>query len=236
TAAVAAAGVLAVAAAVAPGLGLGVATLLFAVGLAWQGGPLAAAALLALAAPLWWLFGRRGGAWLAVYAGAGLGLAGVAPAAPLLAGFLLAPAPAAALSALSALVAMGASAVSGRQAVLAAPSVGLVTDPWAQAGAALALEQLVASWAPAAVTLGWATAAALMSLCCRRASRPFALLGVALGACALMGAYAAAGAAGDAGNALVTWMSDPLLRGVAVSSILMVLVVAAGPPVRAEEE
>ena len=236
TATLAAAGLLAAAAAVAPGLGLGVATLLFAAGLAWQGAPLAAAALIALAVPCWWLFGRRGGAWLAAYAGAGLGVAGVAPAAPLLAGFVLPPLPAAALSALSALIAMGASAASNRQGVLAAPTVDFVTGPWEQAGGALAFEQLATSWAPVAVMGGWAAAAALVSLCCRPASRRVALVGVALGVSALTGGYALAAVAADAVNASVTWMNGALLQSVAASSILMVLVVVAGPPIRAEEE
>ena len=232
----AACALLALAAALAPGLGLGVATALLAAGIARQGAPLVAVTLLVLSVPVWWLYGRRGSAWLAVYAGTPLGLAGIAPAAPLLAGFVLPPLPAAGLSALGALITMGASAASGAEAPFTTVAPALLTDPWGAAGGSFAFEHLTASAAPLAVMLGWAAAGAAMSLCCRSASRLMALLGVGLGTFALAGGYLLADLLAAQGNASVTWAGQPLLLSVAASSILMVLVVAAGPPTRAEEE
>ena len=232
----AACALVALAAVLAPGLGLGIATILLAAGIARQGAPLAAVTLVVLSVPVWWLFGRRGSAWLAVYAGVPLGVAGVAPAAPLLAGFVVPPLPAAGLSALGALIAMGASAASGAEAPFTTIAPALITDPWGSAGGSFAFEQLTASAAPLAVMLGWAVAGAAMSLCCRSASRLMALLGVGLGTLALAGGYLLADLLAAQGNASVTWVGQPLLLSVAASSILMVLVVAAGPPTRAEEE
>ena len=227
---------LALATLLAPGLGLGVATLLLAAGLARQGAPLAAVTLTAISVPVWWLFGRRSRAWLAVFTGPALGVAGLAPAAPLLAGFVMPPLPAAALSSLGALVTMGVSAVSGETAPFIDVAWGIVADPWGAAGGSHTLGALTASAAPLAVLVGWGAAGAVMSACCRSASRLMALLGTALGTLALAGGYLLADTLARQVNASVTWAGQPLLISVVASSILMVLVVAAGPPTRAEED
>lgn len=224
------------AAVLAPGLGLGVATALLLLGLALEGMLLAAGLLLAVTAVAWWFFGRRGAAWLAALCGPALGVLRVSPAAPLLAGFVLPPLPAAVLSALGAVLTMGASAASGSSAPFTDVNWSFFADPWASAAGAQAASELVSSPAPLMVVLGWAVAGAAMSLCCRSASRLMALLGTALGAAALAGGYLLADAVAREVNASVTWSSQPLLLSVAASSILMVLVVAAGPPTRAEEE
>jgi len=231
-----AAALVALAAALAPGLGLGTGTVLLGIGIAGQGAVLTAVVLLVLALPVWWLFGRRGGGWLAVCAGPVLGIAALAPAAPLLTGFVLPPAAAAALSALGALVTMGASAASGAGAPFAVVAPGFLTDPWGAAGGSFAFRQLAASAAPVAVMGGWAASAAVMSACCRFASRLMALAGAALGALALLAGYLLADVIAAQVNTSVTWAGQPLILSVAASSILMVLVVAAGPPTRAEEE
>lgn len=228
--------VLAVAAALAPGLGLGFATLLLGAGIARQGALLTALIFLIVCAALWWLFGKRGAAWVAPYAGPILGLGGLAPSAPLLAGFVMPPLPAAALSALGALLTMGASVASGATAPFVRVLPDLFADPWAAAGGSFAFQQLTASAAPVAVIAGWAGAAALMSLCSRSASRLMALLGVALGTLTLSGGYLLASLLADAVNASVTWTGMPLILSVGGSFILMVVVVAAGPPTRPEEE
>jgi eukaryotic-like serine/threonine-protein kinase len=232
----AAAALVGVAAIFAPGLGLGVATALLTAGIARQGMVLAALLLFAIAAAAWWVFGRRGAAWLAVFAGPVAGVARVSPVAPLLAGFVLPPLPAAGLSALGALFTMAASAASGSSAPFTDVAWSLLTDPWGTAASAPAVADLVSSPAPFAVLLGWSVAGAAMSLCCRSASRLMALLGVALGTLALAGGYLLADLIAAEVNASVTWSGQPLLLSVVSSSILMVLVVAAGPPTRAEEE
>ncbi|MDY0087564.1 MAG: hypothetical protein RBS78_03305, partial [Coriobacteriia bacterium] len=223
-------------AALAPGLGLGLATVLLAAGIAKQGAVLAALVLLAVCVPLWWLFGRRGAGWLSVFAGPVFGLAHIAPVAPLLAGFVMPPLQAAALSALGALLTMGASAASGASAPFVSVLPHLFIQPWSTAGGSHAFEPLTSSAAPVAVVLGWAAAAALMSLCSRSSSRLMALLGVVLGTLPLTGGYLLADVLARAGNASVTWAGLPLLLGVGASSILMVVVIVAGPPTRPEEE
>ena len=80
---------------------------------------------------------------------------------------------------------------------------------------------------------------ALMSLMCRLANRPAALAGAGLAGLTLYGGYLAAEfitQALSAGAASATWLGTGLLPHFTASLILMVLVVAAGPPVRAEEE
>lgn len=230
------AAVVAAAAAFAPGLGLGLATALFAAGIARQGALLAAFILLVVCVPLWWLFGRRGAGWLSVFAGPALGLAHIAPAAPMLTGFVTPPLQAAALSALGALVTMGASAASGASPPFVRVLPGFIIQPWSTAGGAHAFGTLASSAAPLAVVLGWAASGALMSLCSRSSSRLMAFLGVALGTLALAGGYLLAEVLATAGNASVTWTGSPLLLGVGASSILMMVVIIAGPPTRPEEE
>lgn len=232
----AAVALVALAGALAPGLGLGLGTVLLGIGIAGQGAMAAAAVLLVVSVPVWWLFGRHGGGWLAVCAGPALGVAALAPATPLLAGFVLPPFAAAGLSALGALVTMGASAASGAAAPFAVVAPGFLADPWGAAGGSFAFEALTATAAPVAVMLGWAAAGAVMSVCCRSASRLMALAGTALGALVLIAGYLLADVLATQVNASVTWAGQPLILSVAASSILMVLVVAAGPPTRAEEE
>ncbi len=89
---------------------------------------------------------------------------------------------------------------------------------------------------PIAVIAGWAIAALVMSLACRHASRLLAMGGLALGVAILYGGYLLADLIAQAFNASATWTGQTLLASLMASSILMVLVIAAGPPVRAEEE
>jgi hypothetical protein len=75
-----------------------------------------------------------------------------------------------------------------------------------------------------------------MSLACRHASRLFALGGLAMSVAILYAGYLLADLIAAAFNASATWTGQTLLASLMASSILMVLVIAAGPPVRAEEE
>ncbi len=230
------AALVALAGVLAPGLGLGIGTALLSIGIVREGMVLAGVSLFVIAAVVWWAFGRRGAGWLASFAGPLLGMARVSPSAPLLTGFVLPPLPAAGISAFAALLTMTASAASGGSAPFADVEWTMLLNPWGVIAASAAFGELLSTPAPLAVLLGWSAAGVTMSLCCRSASRLMALVGIALGSVALLGGYLLADVVASQGNASVTWSSEGLLLRVAASSILMVLVVAAGPPIRAEEE
>jgi hypothetical protein len=96
--------------------------------------------------------------------------------------------------------------------------------------------------------LGWPIAAFVMSLLARRASRVFAVLGVAAGGGVLYGAYVLAelvsvrlggaqpGGAGSLTSVHGTWTGTALLVPLGASLILVALVALLGAPVRPEEE
>ena len=226
----------ALAALLAPGLGLGAGTLVLAAGIAAAGMVITAFVLFALAALVWWTLGRRGAGMLAVYGAPLLGVGHVSPLAPLLAGFVLPPLPAAGLGAAGALLTLAASAASGAAAPFVAVRPRFLADPWVVASASDAFTDLLSSPAPLAVIAGWTGAAATMSWACRSATRSSALIGTAFGIGMLAGGYLLAEVVSRAVNTSVTWTGAPLLLSLTASSILMVLVVAAGPPTRPEEE
>ncbi|MDP2182086.1 MAG: serine/threonine-protein kinase [Actinomycetota bacterium] len=235
-AAAAVAGLVALAAVLAPGLGTGLALLVLCAGIgAGASWPLAAA-LAAIGTAVWLAAGRRDSGVLAALVAPPLGVAHLAPTAPLLAGFALSPLRAALLGGFGATLTMLASAASGGEAPYLLVASRWLTDPIGLRAPDATISALLTSSAALAPIVAWGLAAAAMSLACRRASRPAAVLGAFLGTAALYGGYALADAIARLGNTSATWSGQSLLPHVTASLILIVLVIAAGPPVRGEEE
>lgn len=235
-AAAAVAGLIALAAVLAPGLGTGLALLVLCVGIGAGASWALAAALAAIGTAVWLAAGRRDSGVLAALVAPPLGAAMLAPATPLLAGFALSPLRAALLGGLGATLTTLASAASGGEAPYLAVTSRWFVDPIGLRAPDAAMRALLTSPAALAAIVAWALAAAAMSLACRRASRTAAVLGAFLGGGTLYGGYALADAIARQGNGSATWSGQPLLPHLAASLILVVLVIAAGPPVRAEEE
>ncbi len=231
-----AAALAALAALLAPGLGLGVALGVVAAGLIRAGMIVGGLSFFALSAALWWFFGRRGSGLLTAFAAPALGALRVSPVTPLLAGFLFPPLRAAALSGAGAALTMLASAASGGRPPFTEVSRTFLLAPWTTATTEGSVRYLLADAAPLAVVVAWMLAGAITSLACRFSTRPAALFGVSLGAATLLGGYLLADSIATVGNTSMTWAGTGLLSALGASSILMVLVVAAGPPTRAEEE
>ncbi|MBE0477184.1 MAG: serine/threonine protein kinase [Coriobacteriia bacterium] len=231
TAAAAAAALVALAGALAPGLGLALGLACLAAGLgtvSW----LASATVVLLGGAWWRLLGRDGSAQaLFTLAAPAMAALGAGPAAPLLAGFASPPLAAAASSAASAVAVMSVSAASGGTPPLLRVPPSLLADPVGTLGAA-PLGALVADPGPLLVVAAWATAGATSSLLCSRSTRTGAWAGAVLGG-VLMGAAYAIWAAMPAG---FEWPDETVLRQLSASLIMVVLVAAAGPPARPEEE
>ncbi len=247
-AAVAGAAVLAAAAAaLAPGLGLAVATGILLLGMA-RVLPLPHVGILSLAAiVVWWTAGRRESGMLAALAAPALGVARIATAAPLLAGFALRPLRAAVLSGFGAALTLYLSVMSRSAApyvdlpLLFLPAEDAV--PASEVAKAVFGAPRGDGWLllatvlpPLVVVAAWALAAALMSTACGRATRASAVFGVVLGSATLLGGYLLADTIAVSFNGSVTWFDPLLLSRLTASSILVMLVVAAGPPARAEQE
>jgi len=245
---VGAAALAALAAGLAPPLGLAVAVIILFAGMTQVFPAPHVGVLFVAAAIVWWTVGRRSSGLLAGLCAPALGVAYLAPAAPVLAGFALRPVRAAVLSAFGAALTMYVSMASSSTAPhIDVPVRFLPTEkaysasragdlaiggaPWSQA---LVFQDLIG---PLVVIAAWALAAALMSLSCGRATRNSALLGAVLGFAILLAGYSLADMlVTPAYNDSVTWFGPVLLSRLAASSILVVLVIAAGPPIRAEEE
>jgi hypothetical protein len=221
----------ALAAALAPGLGAALGFGLFAVGagiaLGWATGLVVALVLGAF----WAARGRAGRTdAFAPVIGPMLGLAHAAPAAPLLLGFVYPPLAAALTSGVTALTVMAAAVVSGAYAPLLSVCVHFVSDPLQPAPAAADAVSRLLTPGTGIVVLAWMLAGALTSLGCRRATRAGAFAGVLAGSAALLGGYAAwswlAGSFGPEAFAL----------DLTVSVGIALVVVALGAPTRPEEE
>ena len=231
----------------APALGISVGIVLFVAGLVASNAYWTAAILLVLAGAYWWFVARRDtAAALVPLAAPVLGIAHLSLASPFLAGFALAP-----LQAGLAALAGGALCVLAWASSPALVSFGnvdwhLLVSPFAgdpEVMTAVGARLHLAWTTPFAyiVLATWAIAAIAMSLLCRRASRPAAFLGAGVAALALWGGYYLAGtvaASGGPSVALLSWetVREPFARQMTASLILVVLVIAAGPPVRPEEE
>jgi eukaryotic-like serine/threonine-protein kinase len=236
----AASALIALAAALAPSLGVGLGLVAFSVGLfarqLWLFGILFAAA-----AGAWWWFAARRHAGLAVLplAAPVLGMAQVPFLMPLLAGFVLPPLPAAAAAAAGALLQLFASAASGDAGPYASVALEVLSDPTRIPRAGHAVQAALLSPAAWVAFLGWPVAAFLMSVLCRRATRAAAFAGAVFGGAALVGANTLAGMTARAvhsGTAPANWTSTEFVASLGGSLILMAAVIALGAPTRAEEE
>ncbi len=235
-AATAGAALAALAGLLAPGLGaaLGLTTLLVALGV--TGWWLAAGGLWLAGALVWWYAGRRGAGFAGALASPLLGSVLLAPAAPLLLGFTLPPLRSAALAAYAGGITMLASAASSGRAPYLEVGLGWLARPVGTRISAGGVRELLSTPAPLVIIAAWAFAAWAMSLACSRASRASAIAGAAVAAVALVGGYAGAQVVSSAFNGSVTWSGEALLPHVVASLILVVVVIAAGPPTRPEEE
>nr|MDA3936730.1 hypothetical protein [Actinomycetota bacterium] len=228
---------IALAAILVPSLGMLLGLTAFSVGLFAFDAPWLAAGFTVLTALYWWFVGRRSaGAAAGPLAGPVLGVAHAASAAPLLLGFALTPLKAAAASAMSAALTMLAAAASGGTPPYLAVGWKLLIDPWETHVTGGSVKLLISSAAPLAVLVAWAIAGAAMSIACHRASRGAAMLGAALGTSAMVGGSLIAHEIAAASGALNGWTGATLAQELTASLILVVLVVAAGAPTRAEEE
>jgi hypothetical protein len=200
------------------------------------------AVLFAIGAAVWWWFvaRRSAGAAIVPLAAPVLGVAHVPFLTPLLAGFMLPPLPAAAAGLAGGVLQLLASSASAQSLPFSAVSPALLANP--TAGVAVAPNVSAAFLDPAAwvALLGWPVAALLMSVLSRRATRVSAFIGAVLGGAALVGAGVLARLAASGMHAPAAVAKDWTGTGFAVSLsgslILVMLVIALGAPVRAEEE
>jgi hypothetical protein len=229
-------GLVVLAGALAPSLGvlLGVGCLVAGIGLG--GSPFVAAGIALIAAVWWWFSARHEpGAAVLPLAAPVFSAARVGFVQPLIAGFALTPGPAAATALAGGALAMLASAVSAQ----GAPYLWVWLPDAAAVGhyelATMSVRALVTAPGTYIALAGWPAAAALMSWLCGRATRLAATVGAVAGAAVLGGAYLLALEATRALGGLV-WTTTPLAVSLGASLILVLLVVALGPPVRAEAD
>ncbi len=237
---VAAVALVALVGALSPSLGTGLGLIAFAIGLFAMRLWLLAAMFSVGAVLWWWFFARRSdGAAVLPLSAPLLAIARVPYLMPLLAGFSLAPAPAAAAAFCGGALAFLAAASSGAFAPLLGVDLRLLVDPRAALWHAGAIKAAFANPGTWIALLGWAAAAAVMSLFSRRASRLGAVLGAIAGSAVLAASYALARFAGSAlgvRSVYNRWLGSAFAVSLAVSLILVMLVAALGAPVRAENE
>lgn len=231
-----AAGLAALAGLLAPGLGTAIGLLAFVVGLAFAGFYAVAAVFAVVGGLMWWFVGREGAALSGALLTPALGIARLAPAGSLLIAYETSVLRATLLGAYAGGLTMLASAASGGRAPYLDVDWRFFVDPLATRVTAGGLRELLSTPAPLAVIAAWAAAAGMMSLLCRFASRGAAVGGGFLGMLALYGGYSLADVIARSLDASATWSGELLLPHLTASSILIVLVIAAGPPLRAEEE
>lgn len=223
---VAVAAVIALCAAVVPGLGLGLAFIAVSIGAFVQVGWAQGIALGITLGALWWVWGRAG-RWeliaplyeplLAVFK---LGAAG-----PALAGFFMRPARAAGASALASTLLMIASAGSGFGSPLLSVDPGLAFSPWTTF--ARHTTGMSALFHPTSLLIiaVWAGAGGAGSLIARRGTRTAGVVSVLASTGILLGGYLAWSTLRGFG---IT--SGDLLPQFAASTALVVLVAIVGPP------
>jgi len=231
-----AAALAAVAGLLAPGLGTAIGLLAFVTGLAFGGFYVLAGAFALAGGFMWWFVGRKGAALSGALLTPALGVARLAPAGSLLLAYEVTMVRATLLGAYAGALTMLASAASGGRAPYLDIDWRFFLDPLATRVTAGGLRELLSTPAPLAVIAAWAAAAAIMSLFCRFASRAAAVGGGFFGMLALYGGYSMADVIARSLDASATWSGELLLPHLTASSILVVLVIAAGPPLRAEEE
>jgi hypothetical protein len=222
----------------APSLGvlLGIGCLV--AGLITSGAVVVASAVVLGTGVWWWFVARRdpGAAVLPLAAPVlAAGFAGTAQ--PLIAGFALRrPASAAVTGLFGGVLAVSASALSAQSAPYLWVWLPDAASPERYDLAMNSLRVLWTSWPVYLALLGWPAAAALMSWACRRATRPSAALGAVGGGAVLAFAYLLADEAGQRLGIEQRWMSPQAGGALLGSLILVLLVVALGPPLRAEED
>lgn len=249
----AAAGLVALAGALAPSLGIGLGIGCFLAGLLRAGLWPIALGLLLIGGTWWWFLARHDmSAAVLPLAGPILAFVRLAFAQPLLAGFTLPPLRAAITGLLGGALTMLASAASAQGSPWLAVWPGYALDVWNADLAYQGVRVLVTSPAALMALLGWPAAAAFMSYLSSRATRAGAALG-ALGGTALLGfSYVLAARVSSAVGGTGSEELGELLLGaqfgrgaygetlfavtLAGSLILMAIVIWLGPPVRAEEE
>jgi hypothetical protein len=236
-----AAGVVALAGALAPSLGTGLGLVAFAIGLFALRVWLLGGAFALGAAAWWWFFARRSaGAAVLPLSAPVLGVARVPYLMPLLAGFSLPPLTAAAAAFVGGVLQLLASAASAQRAPYAAVGPQLLANP--AAGVLVGTNVARAFSSPAAwiALLGWPLAALVMSLLSRRATRFSAVMGTVVGGGVLVGTNVLAGMATTVlhggRSAALSWTGTAFSSSLSGSLILIVLVIVLGAPVRAEEE
>jgi hypothetical protein len=185
---------------------------------------------------VWWLLGRRGSGLLGALVAPPLAAVRLGLAAPLLTGFSIPPLRAGALGGMGAIVTIIASAASGGRPPYLLVNWEWFLDPFATRIVNGNVGALVQQPGTLAVIVAWTAAAVVMSLACQRASRVWALGGLAMSVGVLYAGYLLADVLANTFNTSATWTGEALLVGLMASSILVVLVIAAGAPVRAEEE
>lgn len=211
----------------APALGLGAGLVVLAAGAFAVAWPLGLA--IAVAGALWWLaLGRtRAGAGVVPAFAPLFGVLRASPALPVLAGFFVDGIWAAGAAGAAAGLVMVVTSIVSRADTLAAVRwqalVAPLSAPWPTAGVtgALVLRAVI-------TVLAWGLAAVLSSLGSRRGTRLGALVGAAAG---LLACTAALGPWMTAG----TRMAPSALLQTGIASILMLVVIVAGPPVQAND-
>jgi len=228
TARVGGAALVALAAALVPAIGIALAIVALAAGLAASHAIVAAIVLVVLGTAHWVLVARHNHAdGLAPLFAPVLAVARLALAVPLLLGFAFEPLPAALAAAFSSLAVSAVAAASGAGAPLLTVAPRMLVAPYAAPGWWRALLDPGVALA----ALAWGLAAAVCSLACRRATRLSSAGGGLVGLAILFGGYAGWGALRH-----VAGSDAALLQQLAASLILFGVVVAAGPPLRGEDE
>ncbi len=225
--------------ALAPSLGIGLGVVCMVTGLFAAGLPLAGAGLAVFGAVWWWAVARRSpGAAVLPLAAPMLGALSLPLAQQLIAGFALRPLAAAVSGLLGGVLALLASAATLHGPPYSNVGASLAVRLWDLDLAGNSIEALVTSPATWVALAGWPLAAALMAVGCSRASRLGAFLGTIAGSAALFGAYTLAGRVAIASSSPTAseWTGSNLSLVQAGSLILVLLVVALGAPLRAEEE
>jgi serine/threonine-protein kinase len=224
------AALVAVAAALAPGLGTAIGLGAFALGVGWLHGWVAGLAVAVTAGAFWAVRARHGeGDAIAPVYGPALGILRAAPAAPLLLGFVFEPLPAALSAGAAALATMTASAATGSAAPLLSVGWRFAVAPRQATGSDLSQLALPGvAW----VVVCWMLAAAVCSFGCRRATRTGAFVGVLAGTAVLVAAYAGWGWL--AGSTVIG--VDAYALDITAGAALALLVVALGAPARPEWE
>ncbi|MBI5231661.1 MAG: serine/threonine protein kinase [Coriobacteriales bacterium] len=225
----------------APPLGIGLGALALALGMITAGAWLPGIVLAIVGIAYWWFFARRSWAASVVpFSAPMLSLAWLGPAAPLIAGFALAPVAAALSGFLSAWSVSIVGALTaegiGKTVATIVPLAGATPTGGYTArliGASVADVAVVPStWLLAVV---WALAAAVASWPARNATRVGGIVGIALGGAVLAGGTLLVGLAQGLPHAPSTlWL--PLVGPLALSLILMFAVAMLGAPVRPEPD